>query len=117
MKNRSTERRTLTPAQRGHIVQRVIVDGWTGAEAAAAFQVPERLVKAWVADYRRHGMASLHHAPSKTVAAELVQLRLLLPARVVLHRIATGVRGAFSRERSGHPSPLRRSSDDRGGGP
>lgn len=105
----------LTPAQRGHIVQRIIVDGWTGAETAAAFGVPERLVKAWVADYRRHGMASLHHVPGKTVAAELVKLRLLQPVRTVLHRISNGLRGPFARERSGRPSPLRRSSDDRGG--
>ena len=76
MKKRSTEPVVLTPAQRGQIVQRVIVDGWTSAEAAAAVGVPERLVDAWVADYRRHGMASLRHVPRKTVAAEILRLWL-----------------------------------------
>jgi hypothetical protein len=46
-------------ATRGQIVQRVLVDGWSAAQAAAAFEVGERQVVRWVAAYRRHGMASL----------------------------------------------------------
>jgi len=116
MKNDSAMRRTLTPAERGQIVQRVIVDGWTSAQAAGAAAVPERLVDAWVADYRRYGMASLRHAPSKTIAAEVVRLRLLQPVRAVFRGISSGARQLLVRERPVPPSPLRRSQDDRRGG-
>jgi len=58
MKNPDFRRRTISVAQRGQIVQRVIVDHWTSDEAAA-FGVRRRLVDVWVADFRRHGMASL----------------------------------------------------------
>ncbi|HTV88350.1 MAG TPA: helix-turn-helix domain-containing protein [Stellaceae bacterium] len=51
--------RPLAPAERGRIVQRVLVEGWSVAEAAATFGIPERRVANWVAAYRRHGMASL----------------------------------------------------------
>ena len=44
-----------TAAQRGQIVQRVLVDGWSAAQAAAAFGVSEWRVVQWVAAYRRHG--------------------------------------------------------------
>ena len=36
MKARSPQSHTLTPAQRGQIVQRVIVDGWSTAAVARA---------------------------------------------------------------------------------
>ena len=42
MKSLSSPPLTLSPAQRGQIVQRILVDGWTVAEAAAAAGVPER---------------------------------------------------------------------------
>ncbi len=48
-----------TAAMRGRIVQRVLVDGWSAAQAAAVFDLGERDVVRWVAAYRRHGMASL----------------------------------------------------------
>jgi hypothetical protein len=115
MKDRSAERVTLTPAQRGRIIQRIIVDGWSNGEAAAAAGVPERLVEAWVADYRRRGMASLHHSPSKTIAAEVVQVRLLRPVGAVFRMFANAVRWFFAAERPLGASPLRRSNDDRGG--
>jgi transposase-like protein len=116
MKNPRDKRIALTPAQRGQIVQRVLVDGWTSAEAAAAAAVPERLVEAWVADYRRHGMASLRRASSKTVATEIVRVRLVWPFRAVSHGISSGVRWLLARERPVPPSPLRHSRDDRRGG-
>ena len=103
MKKRSTEPVALTPAQRGQIVQRVIVDGWTSAEAAAAVGVPERLVDAWVADYRRHGMASLRHVPRKTVAAEILRLWLGRPVRVVSRTVSTGLRRLFARQQPTSP--------------
>ena len=117
MRDRAALRPPLSPAQRGRIVQRVIVDGWTSAEAAAAADVPERLVAAWVAAYRRDGMASLRHAPGKTVAAEIVRLRLGRPVGAVLRSIGQGLRWLLAPRPPTSPSPLRRSQDDRRGGP
>ena len=116
MKGVSTHSYNLTPAQRGQIVQRVIVGGWTIADAAAAAGVPERLVAAWVADYRRHGMASLRQRPGKTFAAEYVRSRFLRPARLVLRGLAISMRWLFASERPVPPSPIQRSQDDRRGG-
>jgi len=111
MKARSPQSHTLTPAQRGQIVQRVIVDGWSTAAVARAANVPERLVAAWVADFRRHGMASLRHKPGKTVAA---QLQILRASHRLLPTIANGLRWLFAAHRT--PSPIRRLLDDRRGG-
>ena len=55
----SSNTRDITPAQRGQIIQHVLVDGWSPAQAAAAYDISERHVERWVAIYRRHGMASL----------------------------------------------------------
>ena len=105
----STERRAITAAQRGQIVQRVLVDGWSAARAAAAFGVEERLVAAWVAAYRRDGMASLRHNPSRTLAGEAFARWLWRPLanlwRTTLFRPY--------RDRPAEPSPLRGSRDDR----
>ena len=117
MKNAPTRPRTITIAQRGQIIQRVIVDGWTTTAAAATFGVPERLVTAWVADYRRHGMASLRHDPHKTIVAETVRLTVLRPVRAILRKITIVVRRFFAIDPLVQPSPLRRLNDDhRGGG-
>ena len=51
--------RNITAAQRGQIIQRVMVDGWSPAQAAAVYGVAERHVARWVGAYRRYGMASL----------------------------------------------------------
>ena len=51
--------RDVTAAQRGQIIQHVMVDGWSPAETAAAYGVAERQVERWVDAYRRYGMASL----------------------------------------------------------
>jgi len=63
----------ISIAQKAQIIQRVLVDGWTTPKAAATFGFPEQLIGHWVADYRRHGMASLCYEPSKTLAAEFVK--------------------------------------------
>ena len=115
MKVRSALPITLTPAQRGHIVQRVIVDGWSSAEAGSAIGVPERLVDRWVADYRRNGMASLHQLPHKTIVAEIFQLRRGRSPRL-WRAIASSLRRLFVPERAASPSRLARSRDDRRGG-
>ncbi len=54
----------VAAARRGRIIQRVLVDGWTPAEAGAAFGISERQVAKWVAAYRRFGMASLGDTPA-----------------------------------------------------
>lgn len=59
MSKDSPDRRKLTAAERGCIVQRVLVDGLSPAQAGAAFGVDGPLVDRWVAEYRRFGMASL----------------------------------------------------------
>jgi Helix-turn-helix domain len=116
MKGISTRPSTLSAAQRGQIVQRVIVDGWTIADAAAAVGLPERFVAGWVADFRRHGMTSLRHRPRKTVAAEFVHRRFLRPAGLVFRAAAIGGRWLFASRKPAPPSPIRRSQDDRRGG-
>lgn len=106
----------MSAAQRGQIVQRILVDNWTSAQAAAAFTVSPRLVEIWVADYRRHGMASLRHVPRRTVAAEIVRLRFLAPLETILHRAAAGLREFFAPHRRPAPAPLHGSIDERSGG-
>ncbi len=105
-----------TPAQRGQIIQRVIVDGWTCAEAATAAGLPEQLVDAWVAAFRRHGMASLHQAARKGGAGAIVHLRLRRPARSIWARLASGLGRWFLPERPTRLASLRHSRDDRRGG-
>jgi hypothetical protein len=103
---------TLTPAQRGQIVQRVIVEGWSAAAAANAARLPEPLVAAWVGDFRRNGMASLRNKPGRTVAAEIRQLRLLSSARSLVRRMTGSLRWLFLPTPLDPPSPIRRSHDD-----
>lgn len=101
----SGKRRILTRAQRGQLIQRIIVDGWSCAEAAAACRVEERLVAAWVADYRRHGMASLRRAPKETVAGGIVQLRVSRPVQSLLRCVLDAVRRPFLRGATVRPAP------------
>jgi transposase-like protein len=112
MKEPLSPRRIITIAQRGQIIQRVIVDGWPSAEVAATFGVPKRLVDIWVADFRKSGMASLRDQPSQIVPAEFVRLRISRPVRTIWRRIASGLRRFFAAEPSVEPFPLRRSSED-----
>jgi hypothetical protein len=81
----------IAAAQRGQIVQRVLVDGWSPAQAAAAFGHSERRVARWVADYRRHGMASLR----EDAAAEHCLLRWVHRLRGAFARAYGGVRRGF----------------------
>jgi leucine-zipper of insertion element IS481 len=117
MKRHSSQSRTLTAAQRGAIVQRVIVDGWTPAEAAAAAGLPERLVADWVADFRRRGMVSLRSRPSKTAAISSFGQPLAHPSRVIWRRLMSALRWLFALEPRVPTSPIRHSRDDRRGGP
>jgi hypothetical protein len=59
MHRNADKHRAIGAAERGHLIQRILVDGWTSAEAAQLIGVDERQVRRWLADYRRRGMASL----------------------------------------------------------
>jgi len=117
MKSHSSQPHTLTAVQRGVIVQRVLVDGWTVAAAAAAARLPEAVVAGWVADFRRHGMASLRHRPGKTVATDFVHWRILRPVRAASRGFVFSIRWLFALEPPVAPSPIRQSRDDRREGP
>jgi hypothetical protein len=109
MKSASANRDIPGPAKRGHVVQRVIVDGWTIGEAARAAGLDERTVARWVAGYRRRGMASLRGDRSRW----RVRQRLTLFFQALWRGVAPR-RGAAARPSDGaRPSPLRRSRDDR----
>ena len=104
----------VAPPRRGQIVQRVLVDGWSAAQAADAFGVRERQVVRWVAAYRRDGMASLRDA----AAAEPMPRAWVMRAQRWLHhlsgQLSAGLTGSFgdSRPASCIELPLR--SDERG---
>jgi transposase-like protein len=110
-----SQHRTMTVARRALIVQRVLVDGWTSAEVAAAFGVSERRVHVWIADFRRSGMSSLRRVPGKTFAVEILRLAIGQPIRGAARRIINGLRRLFVRERPPQPLPLRHLNDDRRG--
>jgi hypothetical protein len=115
MNNAYAPHRTMTAARRALIVQRVLVDGWTSAEAAAGFAVSEHQVDIWVADFRRSGMTSLRRAPGKTLVVEIVRLAIGRPIRGATRRITNGFRRLLVHERLPQPLQLRRLNDDRRG--
>ena len=106
----------ITVPRRALIIQRVLVDGWTSAEVAATFGVSERQVNAWVADYRRHGMASLHQEAGETLTAKIIRQTVSRPVREAAFRMASVLRRLLATEPPPQPLPPRRSKDDRIGG-
>jgi transposase-like protein len=112
MKNPRSDRSAITPAQRGQIVQRVIIDGWTSAEVAASFNVSKRLVDVWVGDFRRNGMASLRREPGRTAAVTLLQLIVARPVRALLRQMSSGLRRPVAVEPIVQPLTPRRSNED-----
>jgi transposase-like protein len=106
----------ITLSRRALIIQRVLVDGWTSAKVAATFDVSERQVDAWVADYRRHGMMSLRQAAGRPLTAKIIRLTVSRPVRAVALRMANGLRRLLAGEPPPQPLLLRRSKDDRIGG-
>ena len=112
MKTISVHPRTITTAQRALLIQRVIGDEWAIAKASATFGVPERLVAAWVADYRRRGMASLRDASSRTLGAEILQVRIWRPVRAAFHKIWHRLWSPPVGKAVAQPLPLRRSAED-----
>jgi|SRR6516162_2216865 len=115
MKSTRAQLRTMTVARRALIVQYVLVDGWTSAEAAAAFGVSERQVDVWVADFRRSGMTSLRRAPSRKFAIEILRLAIERSISGAARRITNSLRRLFAGERLLQPLPPRRLNDDRRG--
>ena len=115
MDTASNRSRAITTARRALIIQRVLVDGWSSAEAAAAFGVSQRLVDVWVANYRRHGMMSLRHQVGESLTSEFVQRTISQPVRALASRMASGLRRFFGHDRIPERLPLRRLNDDFGG--
>jgi transposase-like protein len=113
MNTASARRRTITVVRRALIVQRVLVDGWTSAEVAAAFGLSEHQVDVWVADFRRSGMTSLRRTPGKTVAADFIQRTVSRPLRGIASRLASALRRLSRQEKLPQPLPLQRWNDDR----
>ena len=115
MKYPPSRDRRISVAQRGQIVQRVIVEGWTTADVANSFGIPKRVVDVWVADFRRHGMASLRQSTGRTVAVEMLYLTIFRPLRTILRRISLDFRrgaSAVAADAPPQPLPLRRSNTD-----
>ena len=110
MDARLSKSRGIAAAQRGQIIQRVLVDGWSTAQAAALLGLQERRIARWVADYRRHGMASLRQDD----AAERLWRRWI---RRVLGAVARGYGGLRRGFGLVEPAPcieLRRTGDKGG---
>jgi hypothetical protein len=112
MKTTSARPRSIPLARRALIVQRILVDRWTSAEAAAAFDVSERQVDTWVNEFRRDGMRSLHRPARKALPAEIVRFAISRPVRGLASRIASALRRLSLRERVPNPLPLQRLNDD-----
>jgi hypothetical protein len=94
----------ITALRRGQIVQRVLVDEWSPAQAAAAFGVAERQVVRWLAAYRRHGMASLRG----DVAVETKLQRWLSRIQLGFVQFVFGLPGDLKKIDAARCVPLRR---------
>ena len=108
MNGLSAKGREIAAAQRGQIIQLVLVDGWSATQAAEAFDLQERQVIRWVADYRRHGMASLR----QDYASETLHHRWLRALRGWLLRWFGGLRWMAARSEPAPCIVLRRTGDD-----
>jgi hypothetical protein len=115
MKSTRAQLRTITVARRALIVQYVLVDGWTSAEAAAAFGVSQRQVDIWVADFRRSGMMSLRRASGRKFGVEILRLAMERPISAAGRGITNSLRRLFARGRLPKSLPARRLNDDRHG--
>ena len=104
----SAKGREIAAAQRGQIIQLVLVDDWSAAQAAEAFDLHERQVARWVTDYRRHGMASLR----EDYATETLHHRWLRALRGWRLRWFGGLRWMAARSEPAPCIVLRRTGDD-----
>lgn len=104
-----SKHRSIAAAQRGYIIQRVLVDGWTARQAAETYDVEERRVAAWVRDFRQHGMAALRDADAD---AERAYRRLWRRWSATLQRACERWWGHAPSRETGDFIVLRRTVDD-----
>jgi transposase-like protein len=100
---------TLAAAQRGQVVQRVLVDGWTVRQAAGAFGLDDRSVARWVRAYRRRGMASLR---GEGTASERAWRRLLIALQRRVPQASAAIWQLIGRAEPAPCVELRRGRDD-----
>jgi len=100
----------ITAARRGQIIQRVLVDGWSLQQTAQAFNLNERRVAVWIADYRRYGMASLHRGET---GIETLPRRLALWLRGLFAPALGRLRRRAGQSQTGVCVVLRRAGDAR----
>ena len=100
----------ITAARRGQIIQRVLVDGWSLQQTAQAFNLNERRVAVWIADYRRYGMSSLHRDEA---GIETLPRRLALWLRGLFAPMPGRLRRRVMQSQTGVCVMLRRASDAR----
>lgn len=104
----------IAAARRGQIIQHVMVDGWSAGQAARAFGLEERRVAAWVADYRRYGLASLRREETSIEGLyHWFMARLHSSLLIVCGRL----RGVKVQARPATCVVLRRTGDDARTGP
>jgi transposase-like protein len=103
-----SNRRAIAPAQRGYIIQRVLVDGWSIRQAAETFDLDERRIANWVAAYRRDGMTSLLRDDIRT---EPVHRRAWRGCAAALQRVALWL-GLGPRREAASFVVLRRTGQD-----
>jgi hypothetical protein len=97
----------VAAVKRAQIIQRVLVDGWSPAMAAAVFELPERRIARWVSDYKRRGMASLRDDGS----GERILQRWVRGLTGAVSRCYVGVRRGFGLVEPAPCVVLRRSED------
>lgn len=98
-------------AQRGLMVQRVLVDGWSAATVAASYHVDARQVVALVAAYQREGMASLRDEAFATGGWRHARLLHRTLARL-FPRIFIRLQNAACESRANRCVELARRDDD-----
>ena len=98
----------IPAARRGQIIQRVLVDGWSLQQTAQAFDLSERRVAAWIADYRRYGMTSLQR---DDMGIETIPRRLAFWVRGLLAPMLERLRRRAVQPQTGTCVVLRRTGD------
>jgi hypothetical protein len=108
MHKRVGDFQTIPAARRGHIIQRVLVDGWSPQQTAQTFNLSERQVTAWIADYRRYGMTSLQRGD---LSIEAIPRRLVFWVRGLIVPTLERLRRRAVPSQTGTCVVLRRTGD------
>jgi hypothetical protein len=109
MDKNCNKNREVSPAQRGQIIQRVLVEGWSPGQAGAALGIAERQVVHWITAYRRFGMASLRD----DAAVEYLPAGSLRRLRTSIARWLAALQRGFGTDLAADCVELRRHRDDR----